>query len=323
MGFLNRFKSSYVTLDEATAQRLSQPNQRFRFVEVYPPVNQDLPVSLERFVKTVTEYQTELLGIRNTSPVVGYEIQRFSPEKLRLQFAVPTARLDRKMRVQLDDQIPGVEYEAGESRLPVNEGDTLGIGVLSLRRKEIYPLETEFDAPPITSVVAALHRHAMRETRIAIQVLFKPVAGQPVQRRLWHREADRESRNLRTEKVGIVPWNDRDATPREKQQARQIDSKAGSPRFKVSIRILVTGAGDYTSSRIKEVSGGFNIFGNPETGQGFQTRTVRSIRDKPIINSLEQFRERTLNQPFQISTGELAGLVSIPDREQENIETAV
>ncbi|WP_164471692.1 hypothetical protein [Halosimplex salinum] len=323
MDFFNRFRDSYVRLDNPTVQRLSQPNQEFRFVEVHPPADQDLPVSLDRFVKTVTEYQTQLLGIKNTSPVIGYEIQRFTPEKIRLQFAVPTARLERKLRTQLNEQIPGIGFETGTRELPLNKGDTVGLGVLSLRRKEVYPLETEFEAPPINSVVTALHRHAMRDSRIAIQVLFKPVAGQPVQRRLWHREASRESRNLRSEKVGMLPWSDRDATPREKQQARQIDSKAGSPRFHVSIRILVVGAAEYTASRIKEVSGGFNIFTNPDTGQGYQTRAVRSIRDKPIINSVEQFRNRRLKQPFQISAVELAGLVSIPDREQENIETSV
>jgi hypothetical protein len=323
MGLFDRFGSSYITLDNTTARQLSRSSEEYRTVEVQPPPDKELPVTLNRFVKAITEYQTQLFGIRNTSPVVAYEIHRFVPENLRLQFAVPTTRLERKLRIHLNEEAPGFEFEPGVDQLPLKEDDTVGIGVLQLRRKDVYPLETEFETPPLNSVVASLHRHAMRDSRIAIQILFKPRAGQPIGRRLWHREAQRESRNLRSEKVGVLPWTDRDATPLEKQQARQIDEKAGSPRFNVSIRILVIGAGEYTASRMKEVSAGFNIFANPDTGQGFQTRTVRSLRDKTIINSIEQFRDRRLNRPFQISMPELAGLLSIPDREQENLETAL
>jgi len=323
MGLFDRFGNSYVTLDNNTAKKLSHSPNEFRTVEVQPPEHEKLPATLNRFVKAITEYQTRLFSIRNTSPVVAYEIHRFTPEKLRLQFAVPTARLERKLRIHLNKEAPGFEFEAGTNQLPLNQGDTVGVSVLKLRRKDVYPLETEFETPPINSVVASLHRHAMRDSRIAIQVLFKPWAGQPVEKRLWHREARRESRNLRSEKVGMLPWTDRDATPREKQQARQIDEKAGSTRFSVSIRILVIGAGEYTVSRMKEVSGGFNIFANPETGQGFQTHTVRSIRDKTIIKSIKQFRDRKLNQLFQISMPELAALVSIPDYEQQNIENEI
>jgi len=323
VGFLNRFGDSYVTLDSPTAKQLSRPTTEPIAVEVHPPYDRELPATLDRFVKAITEYQTQLLGIKNSSPTIAYEIQRFTPEKLRLQFIVPTTRLERKLRTHLNDQIPEIGFEPGINRLLLKQDDTVGLGVLKLRRKDVYPLETEFEAPPLNSVVAALHRHAMRDTRIAIQILFKPRAGHPVEKRLWHREARRESRNLRSEKVGILPWTDRDATPREKQQAREIGEKAGNPRFSVSIRILVIGAEEYTTSRIKEISGGFNVFANPDTGQGFQTRTVRSLRDQAIINSVEQFRARRLNQPFQVSMPELAGLLSIPDREQENIETAV
>jgi len=323
MGLFDRFGNSYVTLDNNTARKLSHSPNEFRTVEVQPPEHEKLPATLNRFVKAITEYQTRLFSIRNTSPVVAYEIHRFTPEKLRLQFAVPTARLERKLRIHLDEEAPGFEFETGTNQLPLKQDDTVGVGALKLWRKDVYPLETEFESSPINSVVASLHRHAMRDSRIAIQVLFKPRAGQPLGRRLWHREARRESRNLRTEKVGVLPWTDRDATPREKQQARQINEKAGNPRFSVSIRILVIGAGEYTASRIKEVSGGFNVFANPDTGQGFQTSTVRSIRDKTIINSVKQFRDRRLNHSFQISTKELAALVSIPDREQENLESAV
>jgi hypothetical protein len=322
MNPFNRFASSYVTLGESAAERLSTPTDGFRTVRVLPPTNTDLPATLTQFVQAITEYQTRVFGLKNSSPIVSYEILRFTPSKVVLQFVVPTARLERKLRIHLNDEIPGTRFEPGTSRLPLTEGETIGGAVLRLRRKDVYPIETEFEPPPINSVVASLHRHAMRNTGIAIQIVFKPVTGQPLEKRVWHREAARESRNLRSDKVGVLPWTDREATPRERQQARRIDSKAGSPRYRVSIRVLILGAGEYTASRVKEVSGGFNVFASSETGQGFRTETVHGFRNKPIINLVEQFRDRRLNRPFQLTTPELAPLVSIPDREQENIETA-
>jgi hypothetical protein len=281
-----------------------------------------VPATLPRFITGITEYQTKLLSIKNTSPTIAFEIQRFTPSKLHLQFTTQSSRVDRKLRTHLSEQIPSIEFEEGTTNLPIIEGESVGVGILSLRRKDVYPLETEFERPPLNSVITPLHRHAMRDSRILIQILFKPVAGHPVKKRRWHSEATRESTTLRSEKVGVLPWNDRDATPREKNQARRIDEKAGSPRFNVAIRILVVGAGDYTTSRIKEVSGGLNIFGDTDTGQSFQTRTVRSLRETPIRKTVTQIRDRTFSHSFQLSLQELAALISIPDRDQQNLNNS-
>lgn len=319
MGFFSRFGSSYVTLDSAAAKRLAQPSDVFKTVEVHPPFDIELPATLDRFVKAITEYQTRLLGIKNRSPIAAYEIQRFDLSRLRLQFALPSARLERKCRTHLSEQIPEITFEEGVNALPVREDDTVGVGVLTLRRNDMYPLETEFEQPPTNSVIASLHRHAIRDSRIVVQILFKPMAGHPVGKRLWHRKASHESRNLRSKKVGVLPWNDREATPLEREQARQIDRKAGSPRFKVSLRILVIGAGEYTPSRVEEVSGGFNIFSDEEMGQAFNTRTLRSLRNRPLLNAVERVRDRRLSHSFQLSVAELAGLLSVPDRDQDNL----
>lgn len=323
MGPLSRLRNSYVTLDQPTAEQLAYPSQRFLTARIKPLFDTPLPATLPRFVKGITEYQTKLLGIKNTSPTIAFEIQRFTPSKLHLQFTTQSSRVDRKLRTHLAEQIPSIEFEEGTTRLPIIESESVGVGILSLRRKDPYPLETEFERPPLNSVITPLHHHAMRDSRLLIQILFKPVAGHPVKKRLWHREASQESKNLRTEKVGLLPWNDRDATPREKNQARRIDEKAGSPRFQVAIRILVVGADDYTGSRIKEVSGGLNIFGNTETGQSFQTRTVRSLRKKPILKTVKQIRDRSFSHSFQLSLQELAALISIPDRDQKNLREPV
>lgn len=323
MGLLSNFKQSYVTLDESTAQHLAQPADAFYPVEVHPPATTDLPVTLERFVKGITEYQTKLFSIKNTSPTVAYEFHRVTPSRLRIQFTVPTARLERKLRTHLSEQIPEVGFEEGTSTLPVAGGDTVGVGVLTPRRSDVYPLQTDFETPPVNSVVAALHRHAMRDTRIVVQLVFKPVAGNPIEKRLWHRAATRESRTLRSDKVGLLPWTDREATQHERTQARRIDAKAGSPRFYAAIRFLVIGAGEYTASRVKEIAGGFNIFADSETGQSFTTKTVRSFRDAPLLNAVQTVRDRSLDRAFQLSTQELAALVSLPDRDQENVRTTL
>ncbi|WP_254762253.1 hypothetical protein [Natrinema marinum] len=319
MGIFSGVGNSYVTLDEATEKQLGQPSERFLTAQVQLPFDTELPATLDRFVKGITEYQTQLLGLKNTSPTVAFEIQRFDPTRIRLQFAVQSSRLDRKVRTHLLEQIPGINFKEGTTKLPLSDSVSVGVGVLTLRRKDVYPLETEFERPPINSVITPLHPDAMRDTSIVIQILFKPMAGNPVGKRIWHREASKESRNLRSEKVGLLPWNDRDATPREKHQARRVDEKAGSPRFKVSARILAVGADEYTASRIKEVSGGFNVFASSDTGQSFRTTTVRSLRKSPIYRAVEAVRDRSFSHSFQLSTQELAALVSIPDREQENL----
>ncbi len=280
----------------------------------------ELPSTLDRFLRGITEYQTKLLGVKNSSPVIGYEIRRFKPSQLRLQFAVPSIRLERKVRTHLSENVPSVAFDEGTPGLPVSEGDTVGVGVLTLRRKPEYPLRTEFERPPINSVVSALHRHAMRDSRVIVQMVFKPLAGGPVRRRLRRRQASQESQRLREGKVGIAPGRDRDATAREKQQARQIDRKSGSRGFEASIRVLVIGAGKYTASRIKEITGGFNIYANTETGQSLRTTTVRSLRKTPILKLVKAVRDRSPSKRFLLSQDELAALVSLPDHDQENIQ---
>ena len=84
MGLFDQLGSSYVTLDSTTVKKLSQSSDEFKTVEVQPPEHEKLSSTLNRFVKAITEYQTRLFSIRNTSPVVAYEIHRFTPEKLRL-----------------------------------------------------------------------------------------------------------------------------------------------------------------------------------------------------------------------------------------------
>jgi hypothetical protein len=321
MGFLLGFDTDHITVTQSTAEQLAQPSQRFLTVHVQPPYDTRLPATLDRFVKGITEYQTQLLGLKNTSPTIGFEIHRFRPSKLRLQFTVQSSRLDRKIRTHLSEQLPKVRFDDVTATLPLSGSDSVGVGILTLRRKDVYPLQTEFDRPPTNSVVTALHRDAMRDSRIVIQILFNLVTGHPVGKRLWHRDASQESQNLWSEKVGLLPWSDRDATPHEKAQARRVDEKAGSPRFKVSIRILVAGAEQYTASRIKECSGGFNIFGD-SAGQSFQTTTVRSLRTAPILNAVKTVRDRSFSHSFQLSRQELSALVSIPDRNQGNIQTA-
>ena len=315
--------NSHITPDEATAKQLVQPSKRFLTIQVQPPVDTELPATLNRFIKGITEYQIRLLGLKNTSPTIAFEIQRFDPRSLRLQFVVRSSRLNRKIRTHLSEQVPGVTFTEGTTKLPLTAGSSVGVGILTLRRKDVYPLETDFERPPTNSVITPLHRDAMRNTGIVIQILFKPIAGNPVKKRLWHQQASKESRNLRSEKVGLFPWNDRDPTPREKYQARKIDEKAGSPRFKTSIRILVVGAEKYTASRVKEISSGFNVFAGSDTGQSFKTTTVRGLTDSPILRAIERIRDRRFSHSFQLSTQELAGLVAIPDREQRNLNKTV
>lgn len=321
MSLTDRLFETYTTLSEEEARRLRNTGIDRYTVQVQPPQNSDIPATLENTVKGILELQSKWLGIKNLSPVTSFEIRRPMPENLRFQYSLPTKRLERKLRTQLQNEMPEIKFQDGEDGLPVSKGDTIGGGVLTPGRKDCYPFRTEFGEPPINSVAAALHRHAMQDTRIIIQVLFKPVVGHPVKHRWWTRNTYQRIGYLRKEKTGTLPWHDRPPTPREKRQADAIEHKAGTSKFHTTIRFLVIGAGEHTPSRVKEVSGGFNIFENPDTGQYLDTYTVKNLRQSKIVEYAETIAQRQLEGTplFRTSVPELATLVSIPDRQQQNI----
>lgn len=315
--------SSYTEVDEDQARELIQPETGLYTVEVHPPRHSEVPSSLNGFVHNILEVQLGALGLRNKSPIVAYEIRRGQPGRLKLQFCVPTKRLERKVRTQLSNQIPGIRFSRGSPNLPVLPGDSIGGGILTTGRKHRFPLQTEFDSPPINGVVAGLHRHAMQDTKILVQLLFQPVGGHSVKEWWRRRQCLQTIRFLRKDKE--KQRDSRSPTPRERRQADLVEQKLGERRFWVSIRFAVIGAEEYTPSRVKELAAGFNIFENPESGQYLDAETLRGVRQRRFIELFQAIRDRRFggySHRFQASTSELAGLVSIPDREQKNMNYA-
>jgi hypothetical protein len=319
-----KLRHDHAELDEDTAETLATGVTKLPYtVEVHPPRDTGMPSTLQRFTQGILEYQTRWLGLKNASPTISYEIRRSTPKQVKIQYSAPTKRLERKIRTQLTNEIPDVKFSDGATGLPVVEGDKVGGGLLTAGRQDCYPFKKEFDNPPMNSVVSALHRHAMRDTKVVIQVLFRPVIGKPLRRYYWRKRAYQRLRYLRKEKEKL--WGSRPATPREKRQADQIERKAGTPRFHVLIRILVIGAGEHTPSRVKELSGPFNNFENPDTGQYLNTTTITPIRKTQLLNFAEAVNSRkyrSWSQSFQASTEELAALLSIPSHRQQNIQYA-
>lgn len=312
-----------VELEEDDAEALQRMTGGKYTVEIHPPSAGNVPETVNQFVKAIYEPQTKWLGLKNTSPVAALEIRRSTPNSLRLQFALPTKRLERKVRGQLKNEVPGVNFSDGVSGLPVAEGSTVSGGLLTTGRNDWYPLQTEFDQPPVNSVVSGLHRHAMNNTGFLIQILFKPVVGQPV--RSWWKNWRSYKRvgYLRKEKQKL--WGSRSPTPREKRQADAIEAKMGTARFHTAIRICMINAEPHVKSRIKEIAGGFNIFENPETGQYLDAVTVKSLREKPIHRFAQTVAQRRFggwSRSFHASQHELAALVSIPDKIQQNLRVA-
>lgn len=313
----------YTDLSEVEATRLSYAfgGKEHYTVEVKPPLNSSHSL-LENFVRGVQEIQSKYLGLVNTSPVTSFEIRRVN-NSLSFQFTAPTKRLERKIRSQLSAAIPDIGFDDGTNGLPVAEDVSVGGGMLTTGCSDALPLKTSYDSPPLNSLTASLHRHAMKNTSIVIQILFQPVAGKPLRRWLWRKSAYRKSRFLRKEKEKL--WGTVSPTKREKQQADSVERKAAETRFKTSIRIVVVGAGEYTGSRVKEISGAFNVFENPDTGQYFDTITVTPIRQSQIYSFCNAVADRKYagwSNSFHTTSGELAALVSIPDRQQDNITPA-
>jgi len=323
MSLRNRLYSDHITVEEEQAERLSYSSETWYNVEVRPPKDEDIPATLREFAAGIRELQTKWLKLRNASPVIAFEIRRSRPDKLRFQFSVPTKRLERKVRTQLSNQVPGVEFGNGVEGLPVGEESTSGGGYLTAGRRDWYPFRQDFDGPPINSLVSTFHRHAMQNTSFVVQVLFKPVVGERLQRWLWKKQAYQQIRYLKKEKEKL--WGSRSPTKREKRQADAIEAKAGNSRFHTSIRFAVIGAEEYTKSRVKELAGAFNTYENPETGQYLDTVTVEALREQRIFDFLQAVADRKYagwGQKFQSSLDELAAFVSLPSVNRENIQFA-
>lgn len=319
----NYILNDHVEVSEEQAEQLQRgPPDRYT-VEVHPPASGDVPATVETFVRGISEFQTKLFKLKNTSPLVTYEIVRPQPDRLRFQYSVPTKRLERKVRTHMAEMVDGVSFNDGISGLPVFEGDTLGGGFLSPGRLDHYPLQTEFDKPPMDSVAAALHPDGMGDTRFVIQLLFRPMGGRSVKRLMWKKSGYRRRNYLEKEKEGM--WETIQPTRRERRQAAAVDDKVSEARFTVTIRILVIGAGEYTRSRLKEISGGFNAFEDDDTGQYLNIETVTPLRKRRLISFADTVRRRRFrawSRSFHATPSEMAGLLSLPDTRQNNIQYA-
>lgn len=323
MAIRDRLFNTTATIDEETAARLAAPVAKRYSIQVRPPSHQKIPATLNRFTRNIKEPQTKWFKLRNISPVISYEILRPNPDTLRFQYVVPSKRMERKVRTQLSEEIRGVELDTGNLQLPITEDDEIGGGFLSVGRDDWHPLRTDFDKPPMNSIAASLHKHAMRDTRFMIQILFKANVGRQPRRWWWNKGAYRHRNYLRKEKENL--WGTISPTPRENHQAKQIEDKAGQLRYTTSIRILVMGSGDYTKSRLKEVAAGFNVFERADSSQYLNIETVQTLWEDRINHFADAIRRREFgswSRGFQTTEDELAGLVSLPESRQDNISTA-
>lgn len=295
------------------AARLRELGDNYQTIRVELEADADPPAVPENLIRGILEIQTKWLKTRNTSPVAAFEIRRHQPDETWIQFAAPTHRLERKIRTQLAETEPRLELSEGKTGLPVYEGDTVGGALLTTGRRDWYPLRTEFDHPPNNAVISSLHRHAMQDTRFIAQVLFQPVAGEPIRRWWWKRRTYQRIGYLRKEKEKL--WGSRSPTPREKQQANQVERKAGTAKFHTAIRFAVINADQYTASRVKELGGAYNRFENPDTGQYLNIDTVQTLRPRRLHSFAEtvaQHRFGAWSLSFRTSAKELAALTSLP-----------
>lgn len=320
MNLLEDYVNDHLILTEEQAKVLSHCWESGYTIEVHPPVNKSVPKKLDLLIRGIQEIQSKWLGLVNVSPIISFEIRRVAGQ-LHYQFSVPTKRLERKLRNHLANQVDGISFSDGYYGLPVTSQSEIGGGFLTAGRNDYFPFQTEFDSPPANALASTLHKHAMQDTDVVIQILFQPVIGKPVKRRWWRKKAYRQISFLKKEKEKL--WGQRAPTQREKRQANQIEDKAGSNRFYTSIRFVVVGAGEHTASRVKELVGAFNVYENPETGQYLNLETVKTLREKPLFNFCNAVANREYGKwgySFQTTIDELSGLVSIPSRRQDNIQ---
>jgi hypothetical protein len=320
---LDTLRKNHITPTEEEAEQLQNTGKDWYTVEIQPPRNQDLPATVPEFVRGILELQSAWFGLKNTSPLTAFEIRRPQPSTLRFQYSVPTKRLERKIRTQLTDTIPGIRFQNGVNGIPANEEESIGGGLLTNGRRDHFPLQTDYNDPPLNALVSTLHRHAMQDTRFIIQILFQPVNGQPLRNWWWRKTGYRHRNYLKKEKEKL--WGTTQPTRREKQQAHSIDQKTGNSRYHVSIRFLIIGAGDHTPSRVKELASSFNRFENPVTGQYLNAVTIQTLRRNSLLHYTRAVANRRFNgwsRKFRVTTDELSALLAVPSRNQDNIHHA-
>jgi hypothetical protein len=188
MNLKDRVYNQEITVDEQQAKQLQYANSTWYNVEAKPPKDEHIPATLNQFIAGIRELQTKWVKLRNISPTIVFEIRRHTPGKIIFQFSTPTKRLERKVRTQLSNQIPQIRFDDGVEGLPISEESTAGGGILTTGRRDWYPLRQDFDKPPVNSLVSTFHRHAMRNTSFVVQLLFKPVIGERIQRWLWKKQ---------------------------------------------------------------------------------------------------------------------------------------
>lgn len=305
-----RTTTVHANVDLAT--RLHHPFTGDRTIGVQPPRRGDTTPVLTQVAKHLRSSRTGLLGLRNRSPVIAYELCRPQPDSLRLQLAVPSKRVERIYRTQLPLNVDRVRFRDGTDGLPVEAGQSIGGAVWTTTRSWPYPLRTSFQAPPLNSVVAALHRHAMQRTRFMLQILAQPVAGRL--RQWWGRKTAAWTRDeLRTEQEGMV--RSRQPTRYEREQAADVDRKSRVPHWRVSIRLVVIGGNDLTLSRAAEVGSAFSMYDNPETGQRLRMQPLKVIRRGEIKRFAKAVALRRFGHSsaaFRVTDAELGALLSVP-----------
>jgi len=314
----DRLTASATEVDAEQIRLLRRGNPNMRPISVQPPAHGTVPTTIRRVLQTVYQRRTGLLGIGNRSRPVVFEIRRATPDTVTLQFCVETEREERTLRTQLAAAIDGIEFGEGVTGLPIAEGQLLGGGLLVPKQAAWNPLRAEFESPPTDAVLAALHRHAMQDTSFVIQLLCVPVAGQPLRTRLFRYRARKQSTYLREHSEQLV--GRRTSTVQERSRAAAIERKVRQPLWWVSIRVVVVGTGEYTVPRLQEVCAGFNVFENPESGQGLQVIPVSPVRSTDIVRfgrSVAKQRFRQWSRRFRVSSRELGALVAVPTGSRE------
>ncbi|WP_207587094.1 hypothetical protein [Halomontanus rarus] len=315
-------RTETLTLDADTASRLQYPSNQHRVIELHPPPDQQAPTALPELFQALRTPRTDWTRVRNRSACLAIELHRPHPDTLHLQAAVPTARHERILRLQLADHVPGITFSDGISGLPVDTGTTVAGGLITTTHQDWYPLRIDRPNPLLNAVVAALHPHAMQDTRVVIQLLCKPVTGHPVRRWWWHRRSANHCVYLRKEKERL--WGNRSPTNRERQQARAITHKSSQSLWWCSIRLFIAGQGatSHTQSRLQELATAFRGAADPETGQALTMRPVRPWRASELRRFCQAIADRRFassSARFRITDAELGALASVPTRQQSNL----
>ncbi len=249
-------------------------------------------------------------------------------EEIHFYIAVPRGS-EEILEKQLHGVYPSAEIQRVKDYNIFNPTGTHAGGVLRQKGDPVLPMQTylKLQSDPLGGIATALSKLDREGQGAAIQVLIRPSHHDSVrklaqkvahymqsgydfkQALLLGRGKKKPPKDKKEEEALRQP--PRITTPFEEEIVKALQNKASRPLFDANIRILVSAQDQDTADRLlKEVSGSFDQFANPElNGLDFSRFTGRALENLVFNFAFRIFDD---SRRLYLSSEELTSIFHFP-----------